>query len=141
MKKISTFILTLFLVSNILAQELPIQVEKIKTCVDRNSIHEDSVFLKSLSEIKLNINLYTIVDISEIISYRNSLLVSKTPYTTMSYDIFYKTLDELNFNSFRNKVINDSKKPSIKNNKLLMCYRTLSPDEKGKYKVHFYILE
>ena len=141
MKLLFTFILTLFLVSNVLSQELPIQSLDIKTGSSQKSILEDSVFTKALNEVKININAYSIVSISDIVSYRDTLIISKLSYTTLSYDIFYKTLDEFTFNSSKNKVINDQKKLTGKNTKFLFCYRTLTPDENGKYKVHFYIVE
>lgn len=141
MKKLLTLSLTLFLVSNLLSQDLPIQSRNIKTGVDQESILEDSVFTKALNEVKLNVKLYSIVNIYDIVSYRDSLIISKLSHTTLSYDIFYKTLDEFTFNSSKNKVINNQKKLTGKNTKLLFCYRTLTPDEKGKYKVYFYIVE
>jgi len=54
-------------------------------------------------------------------------------------DITYKTLDNLNINQYRSEVKYNSTKS--KKTKLLMCFRTLIPDNKNNYKINFFILE
>lgn len=135
-------LLFLLVVTFIHAQEKPIDVTKIKTCKTFDCFINDSVFIKAADAVKITFEKYELVDISDIVSLRDSLLTSKLSYNSFSYDISYKTLDEFVVNSNKSKTLYISNTYTKKNfYKKLFCFRTLSPDENGKYKVHFYILE
>ena len=135
-------LLLLFVITTAKAQEKPIDVTKIKTCTTLDCLLQDSVFMKVLNEVKISPTKYQVVDVTEIVSLTDSLIIAKLSHTTISFNVYYKTLDELVVNSYESKssYISNSVQKKIYYKKL-MCYRTLSPNEKGKYKVHIYLLQ
>lgn len=141
MKNILILILSLVITSTN-AQEKPIDVTKIKTCKTLDCLLQDSVFMKVMDEVKISPIKYQLVDVSEIVSLTDSLIIAKLSHTIISHDVYYKTLEELSVNSYESKIsyISGSNHRKVYYKKL-MCYRTLSPNEKGKYKVHIYLLQ
>ena len=111
----------------------------IKDGKNKETIFQDLVFSKMIEELKLNLLDYNIVNISEIVRFRDSLIIKKISYDIYNVDITYKTLDNLNINQYRSEVKYNSTKS--KKTKLLMCFRTLIPDNKNNYKINFFILE
>jgi len=134
MKKIISFLILMILSFNLYSQYIPIKDGK-----NKETIFQDLVFSKMIEELKLNLLDYNIVNISEIVRFRDSLIIKKISYDIYNVDITYKTLDNLNINQYRSEVKYNSTKS--KKTKLLMCFRTLIPDNKNNYKINFFILE
>ena len=97
-------LLLLLVVTSIRAQEKPIDVTKIKTCRTLDCLTQDSVFMKAMDEVKISPLRYELVDISEIVSLTDSLIIAKLSHTIMSFNVYYKTLDELSVNSYESKI-------------------------------------
>ncbi len=129
------FILILFLSFGIesFSQENMVPI-KYGTSVD--DILSDSVFIKFLTNSDINIFDYTIVSISDITEYTSCLRSKKNSYRVNNLKYTYTNIS--NFQTEKSFVYRIYENSRLKNEKKLMCWRSLSPDENNKFTVFFY---
>jgi len=125
-----------------LSQEVQQRAIPLEPCKSRESISQDSIFVRVANELKITPEIYTVVRSTDLIYYRDSLDNAKISHHQAYSSVLYKNLDELTIESS----YTDTKyncEPIMKMyriRKCMTCYRTLEPDEKGMYKVVFYTL-
>lgn len=124
------------------SQEVQQRSIPYEPCKSRESISKDSILERVANELKINPDIYSVVQTIELINYRDSLGNAKISHHQAHSSVLFKNLDELTIqSSYTNTKYNCE--PIMKTyriRKYMTCYKTLEPDEKGRYKVVFYTL-
>lgn len=136
MRNISILFLLLFTRLLSYSQE---NTTPIKYGINQDSISQDSVFSNFINKLNINISEYKIVNILDIVNYSDSINSKKISNTIRNIKINYLTLKDFNIDKIL--IYKNFNNSTNKKNKLLMCNRTLIPDDKNKYTVTFYSLE
>lgn len=140
----SLFLLFL-LTFNLVTYSQEVQGQKTFSPTNKSELFKDHDFTYVIEKLSLNVSSYTYVDFSTIINTRDSITKHKISYSSSNFNVSYKEISDSNIEHFRNKVIYDcsSNKPISRStkNRLINVFKTLSPDNEGRYKIYFSLLE
>lgn len=155
MIKKSQFILVLLLVCNtIYSQEKYLPVNFITNTSNNNDenylpvknfykieeLFEDNIFNSIIKELNINFTNYKFIDRSDIVSFKDSLIINKVSYKSKTIKILYnKNLGQVSINRDSFLRLYNDKYP--KNYKIMSLNRTTELDENNNYIIYIYYLE